>query len=80
MPMYFFDVLERDGTITHDIVGVQLADRRQALDTASRTLMDALQDQGLGHLDFTVQIIVRDETGHEIGRRDASISRSDGTD
>lgn len=24
MPMYFFDVLERGGTMTHDVIGVRL--------------------------------------------------------
>ncbi|RYG57840.1 MAG: hypothetical protein EON56_01450 [Alphaproteobacteria bacterium] len=77
MPMYFFDVLERDGKVTHDVIGVELAGPRQALDAASRTLMDSLQQNGMQHLDFSVQIIVRDEQGHELGRRDAAIRRSD---
>lgn len=80
MPMYFFDVQERNGKVIHDVVGVELEGPHQALETASRTLMDALQETGLKHLDFTVQVIVRDETGHEIGRRDAALSRSDQPD
>ncbi len=77
MPMNFFDVLERNGSVIHDVVGVELDGPHQALDTASRTLMDALQEAGMRHVDFTVQVIVRDENGHEIGRRNAAVSRSD---
>ena len=80
MPMYFFDVLERDGKITRDVIGVELPSLRQALDAASRTLMDSLQENVMQHSDFTVQVIVRDELGHELGRRDGAISRSDKKD
>ena len=54
MPMYFFDVLERDGTVIHDVVGVELQDPHHALDTASRTLMNVLQDEALRHPEFKV--------------------------
>ncbi len=78
MPMYFFDVLERDGTVKHDVVGVELEGEHQALDQASRALLDIVQDSKMEHSDFTVQVVVRDETGREIGRRDAELRRSDG--
>lgn len=77
MPMFFFDVLERDGSVTQDVVGVELRDPHQALDTASKTLMNVLQDEALRHPEFRVQIVVRDAAGHEIGRRDAAVSQSD---
>lgn len=77
MPMYYFDVLERDGTVNHDLVGVEMRDHDQALDAASQTLMDVLHDSAMQHPDFKVQIVVRDEHGEEIGRRDAQIRRSD---
>ncbi len=80
MPMYFFDVLERNGTVIHDVVGVELDGPHQALDTASQTLMSVLQDEAMQHSEFKVQIIVRDETGNEIGRRDAAVSQSDQSD
>ncbi len=77
MPMYFFDVLERNGTLIHDVVGVELDSPLQALDAASQTLMSVLQDEAMRHPKFKVQIVVRDDTGNEIGRRDASVSHSD---
>lgn len=77
MPIYFFDVLERDGKVTHDIVGVELDGPRQALDAASQTVMDVLQENGMQHVDFRVQVIVRDATGQELGRRDAELRRSE---
>jgi len=80
MPMYFFDVLERDGTMTHDVIGVKLDGPHQALDAASRTLISVLQDEAMRHPEFKVQIVVRDDTGNEIGRRDAYVSHSDQTD
>ena len=80
MPLYFFDVLERDGMVTHDVVGVELDSPDQALDTASRTLISVLQDEAMRHPEFTVQIVVRDETGNEIGRRDAAVRLSDQLD
>lgn len=78
MPMYFFDVLERDGTVTHDVVGVELEGVTQALDQASKAVLDSVQETKMRHLAFKVQVIVRDETGEEIGRRDAELRRSDG--
>lgn len=80
MPVYFFDVLERDGTIVHDVVGVELDNAHQALETASRTLINVLQDEAMLHPKFNVQIVVRDETGTEIGRRNAAVSQSNQTD
>lgn len=77
MPMYFFDVLERDGAVTHDLVGVELGGPQQALETASHAIMDVLNENGMQHADFKVQVIVRDESGRELGRRDATLSRSD---
>jgi len=79
MPMYFFDVLERDGTMTHDVIGVKLDSPHQALDAASRTLMSVLQDEAMRHPKFKVQIVVRDDAGNEIGRRDAFVRHSDQT-
>lgn len=75
--MYFFDVLERDGTMTHDVIGLKLDSAHEALDAASRTLMGVLQDEGMRHAKFKVQIVVRDDSGNEIGRRDALVSHSD---
>ncbi|CAN7580630.1 DUF6894 family protein [Devosia sp. LjRoot3] len=80
MPMYFFDVLERDGTITHDVIGVKLDCPDQALDVASRTLISVLQDEAMRHPEFKVQIVVREDAGNEIGRRDAIVSQSDQAD
>lgn len=80
MPMYFFDVLERDGTMTHDVIGVKLDSPLQALDAASRTLMSVLQDEAMRHPKFKVQIVVRDDTGNEIGRCDALLSDTDQAD
>lgn len=73
MPMYFFDVLERDGTVTHDLVGVELADADQALNAASRALLDVIQDSGMRHSELKVEVVVRDEHGEVLGRRDAEL-------
>jgi uncharacterized protein DUF6894 len=77
MPMYFFDVLERDGTVKHDVVGVELEGEPEALDQASRALLDIVQDSKMEHLEYKVQVIVRDEDGHEIGRRNAELRKTD---
>lgn len=77
MPVYFFDTLERDGKVTRDMVGVELEGPEQALDTASEALFDSVQEKSLEHLNFKVQVIVRDENGHEVGRRAAAVSGSD---
>lgn len=76
MPMFFFDTVEQDGRVSRDVVGVELADSQHALATASRTLLDSVQENGMSHINFKVQVIVRDESGHEIGRRDAAMTGS----
>lgn len=77
MPMYFFDVLERDGKVTHDIIGVELEGPHKALEAASQAVIDVVRDTGMQHSDFKIQVIVRDESGKELGRRDAELRRSD---
>lgn len=77
MPMYFFDVLEVDGTVVRDVVVVELDGPDEALETASQTVMSVLVDEAPRHPEFMVQVVVRDETGAEIGRRDASLIQSD---
>lgn len=77
MPMYFFDVVEVDGTVVHNVVSVELADHNEALDAASETVLSVLQDDAPLHSELLVQIIVKDETGNEIGRRDATLIKSD---
>lgn len=80
MPMYFFDVLEVDGTVERDVVGVELPDDQQALEAASRTVMSVLMEEAPRHPEFMVQVIVRDTAGNEIGRRDAALIQSDKRD
>lgn len=77
MPIYFFDMLERDGKVTHDLIGVEMDNTDQALEAASQTILNVLQDNGMQHSDFKVQVIVRDEDGKELGRRVAQLRRSD---
>jgi hypothetical protein len=78
--MYFFDVLERDGRVSRDMVGVELEGPHRALETASQTVIDVVRDTGMRHRDFKVQVIVRDESGRELGRRDAELRRTDEPD
>ena len=61
----------------HDVVGVELEGEPQALDQASRALLDIVQDSKMEHLEYKVQVIVRDEDGHEIGRRNAELRKTD---
>jgi hypothetical protein len=77
MPKYFFEVVELDGTIVHDEVEVELSNKYEALDNASRTLVDVLRDRGLRHQTFHIMVLMKDETGREIGRRDGALSQSD---
>ncbi|CAN7596137.1 DUF6894 family protein [Devosia sp. LjRoot3] len=80
MPMYFFDVVEVDGTVLRDIVVVELDGPQQALDAASKTVMSVLLEEAPRHPEFMVQVVVRDEAGSEIGRRDAALIQSDKLD
>jgi len=80
MPMYFFDVVEVDGTVLRDIVVVELDGPQQALDAASETVMSVLLEAAPRHPEFMVQVVVRDEAGSEIGRRDAALIQSDKLD
>lgn len=80
MPMYFFDVVEVDGTVLREVVVVELGGPHQALDVASETVMGVLLEEAPRHPEFMVQVVVRDETGSEIGRRDATLIQSDKLD
>ncbi|RYD61571.1 MAG: hypothetical protein EOP84_35590 [Verrucomicrobiaceae bacterium] len=80
MPMYFFDVLEVDGTVERDVVGIELPGDQQALEAASRTVMSVLIEEAPQHPEFMVQVVVRDAAGNEIGRRDAALIQSDKRD
>lgn len=73
----FFEVMELDGSVIHDVVEVDLPDTHRALEMASRTLMDTLSEKGLRHPAYHVMVVVKDEAAREIGRRDGSVSRSD---
>lgn len=77
MPKYFFEVMELDGSTVHDVVELDLPDAHQALDMASRTLMDTLSEKGLRHPAYHVMVVVKDEAAREIGRRDGSVSQSE---
>lgn len=76
MPKYFFEVLELDGAAIHDVVELELPDAQQALDMASRTLMEVLTEKGLQHPTFHVMIVVKDDKKREVGRRDGAVSQS----
>lgn len=77
MPMYFFDVQEQDGSISRDVVGVELKGDSEALDAASQTLLDAINDTALQRGSLKIQVVVRNESGLEIGRQNADLRSSD---
>lgn len=75
MPIFYFDVLERDGTVTHDQVGAELDSADQALASASMALIEIVQETALDHPDFEVEITVRDRSGIRLGKRRVAFSQ-----
>ena len=57
---------------------MELDGPERALATASQALLDSVQGYGVDHMNFKVLVIVRDESGQELGRRDATMHGSDG--
>lgn len=68
MPMFYFDVIEINGALRHDNVGVNCVDvaaaKAEAKSTLSTMAMEAV-DKDLSEL----RIQVRDETGHTVSMR-----------
>jgi hypothetical protein len=63
MPMFFFDIVEIDGTYSEDIIGMDLADNAAAKLEAKRCLAD-LTRRGVGADLSEVRVGVRDATGN----------------
>lgn len=77
MPMFYFDVLERDGTMTRDQVGAELDSADQAFASASMALVEIVQETALRHPDFEVEITIRDGNGNRLGNRRATFTQRD---
>jgi hypothetical protein len=70
MPIYFFDIVQVDGSVTKDTVGTNLADEEAAREEAKRCMAEMASeaiDEGLSE----VRILVRDAAGKRVALRAA---------
>lgn len=65
MPMFFFDIVQIDGTFGEDIIGIDLVDSAAAKREAKRYLADLL-DQGVDADLSEVRVGVRDAVGNQV--------------
>ncbi len=77
MPKFYFDISERDGSLTLDTVGAELSSATAARSLASQAVLDLASDHALKEIEFQIGIVVRDEQGDEVCRRFARFSGTD---
>ena len=67
MPLYFFHIVTKDGTVLPDDTGVQLPDLDAARQEADRTVASLLRDTELGGRDYTGGIFeVESDDGRQV--------------
>ncbi|WEK03219.1 MAG: hypothetical protein P0Y65_13525 [Candidatus Devosia phytovorans] len=74
MPLFFFDVIEVDGRITEDIVGVDLPSAEAARHQSDKALAEITTEEIYKGGNFKLRIRTRDANGLEISSRQSEIS------
>nr|WP_314262319.1 hypothetical protein [uncultured Devosia sp.] len=76
MPLFFFDVLEVDGSVTTDTTGVDLSSPEAAKHQADLALAEITAAEIIKSEDFTIRLRVRDQSGAEINCRHVTVSQT----
>ena len=77
MPWFYFDVMEVDGGITEDTVGMEIASEEEARRQANRALADMTAEEIHKGKDFRIRVRARDESGTVISSRQTDVSQRD---